>query len=235
MARAALPRPSVVFFDAGDTLLAPHPSWHARIAAVCAEHGEPVEVAAVEAVLASALRRVRWPADWGDRDAQRAFWRSFYAGVLEELVRGDGIAAAEVVEALYRDLSDPRSYRLFPEAREALAELAGRGIGLGVISNFEPWLREVLRLEGVEDLFSVVAISGELRVAKPDARIFQAALARAGVPASAAVHVGDSVEADVAGARAVGITPVLIDRYGRAPQVDAHRVRTLTELVELLE
>jgi FMN phosphatase YigB (HAD superfamily) len=55
------------------------------------------------------------------------------------------------------------------------------------------------------------------------------------VPARACLHVGDSPEADVAGARGVGMVPVLIDRRARMPDAGGLRVRTLAELVELVE
>jgi putative hydrolase of the HAD superfamily len=93
----------------------------------------------------------------------------------------------------------------------------------------------VLELEGVRDQFVATAISGVVGVAKPDPGIFHAALDQVGVPAGACVHVGDNLDADVAGARAVGMTPVLIDRYARLPDTDELRVETLAELVELVE
>ena len=57
-----------------------------------------------------------------------------------------------------------------------------------------------------------MATSAEVGAAKPDRVIFARALELAGVDAGAAVHAGDSVEADVLGARAAGIAPVLVDR-----------------------
>ena len=117
----------------------------------------------------------------------------------------------------------------------ALEALAGRGITLGVVSNFEPWLEDVLALEGVDHLFAAVAISGKLGVAKPDPEIFRVALAEAGADPAATLHVGDQPVNDVAAARAVGITPVLIDRFARHPDPDgAHRVEDLTGLVRLV-
>jgi len=81
-----------------------------------------------------------------------------------------------------------------------------------------------------------VAISGVLGVAKPDPRIFEAALAGAGADPSTTVHVGDQPANDVAAARAVGITPVLIDRFARYPEPDdAHRVEDLAGLVQLVK
>jgi putative hydrolase of the HAD superfamily len=93
----------------------------------------------------------------------------------------------------------------------------------------------VLRLEGVLDLFSVLAISGVLGVAKPQPEIFRFALDQAGVAAAAAIHVGDHPDVDAAAARAVGIHPVLIDRFKRVPPEAGPRIGSLNELVELID
>ena len=234
MSEQPLPDPlECVLFDAGDTLLGPVPSFQGRLVAVAAEHGVAVEEARVAAAIAATVRAVAWPQDWTDPATQRDFWLGFNQQVLAEL--GHPQDGPELAEALFEAFSDPAAYKLFDDVRPALEALAGRGLKLGLVSNFEPWLEEVLALEGVDHLFSAVAISGKLGVAKPEPAIFEAALRQAGVPAGATVHVGDQPTNDVEAARAVGITPVLIDRFGRAPEAPGHRVRTLTELVELLD
>jgi putative hydrolase of the HAD superfamily len=223
-----------VLFDAGDTLLAPAPSFQGRFVAVAADHGLPLEEAAVDAAVAAAVRAAVWPDDWTDPATQREFWTGFYQDVLATLGHTGG--GPEVAEALFASFSDPAAYQLFDDVRPALDELAGRGITLGVVSNFEPWLADILALQEVDHLFATVAISGVLGVAKPDPRIFQAALAEAGADPSATVHVGDQPANDVAAARAVGITPVLIDRFARYPEPgDAHRVEDLAGLVQLVK
>jgi len=220
-----------VLFDAVDTLLAPAPSFQGRFVAVAAEHGVPVEEAAVDAAIAEAAREAAWPEDWTDPATQRAFWLGFY----REVLGGLGHAHQELAEALFQAFSDPAGYRLFDDVRPALDELAGCGLTLGLVSNFEPWLDEVLALQGIADRFAAVAISGTLGVAKPDPRIFKAALDEAGADPAATVHVGDQPVNDVAGALAAGITPVLIDRFGRHPDAgDAHRVEHLAGLLELV-
>jgi putative hydrolase of the HAD superfamily len=220
-----------VLFDAVDTLLAPAPSFQGRFVAVAAEHGVPLEEAAVDAAVAAAVREAAWPEDWTDPATQRAFWLGFYREVLGSL----GHTTEELAEALFQAFSDPAGYRLFDDVRPALDELAGRGITLGLVSNFEPWLDEVLALQGITDRFAAVAISGTLGVAKPDPRIFKAALDEAGADPAATVHVGDQPVNDVAGALAAGIIPVLIDRFGRHPDADgAHRVEDLAGLLELV-
>jgi putative hydrolase of the HAD superfamily len=220
-----------VLFDAVDTLLAPAPSFQGRFVAVAAEHGVPLEEAAVDAAIAAAAREAAWPEDWTDPATQRAFWLGFYREVLGSL----GHSQEELAEALFQAFSDPAGYRLFDDVRPALDELAGRGMTLGLVSNFEPWLDEVLALQGIADRFAAVAISGTLGVAKPDPRIFKAALDEAGADPAATVHVGDQPVNDVAGALAAGITPVLIDRFGRHPGAGgAHRVEDLAGLLELV-
>jgi putative hydrolase of the HAD superfamily len=229
-----LPQPlECVLLDAGDTLLAPAPSFQGRFVAVAAAHGLPLEEAAVDAAVAAAVREAAWPSDWTDPATQRDFWTGFYRDVLAGLGHTD--AGPELAEALFRAFSDPAGYRLFDDVRPALDELAAMGIKLGVVSNFEPWLEEVLALQGIADRFAAVAISGSLGVAKPDPEIFKAALAEAGADPAATMHVGDQLVNDVAAARAVGITPVLIDRFARHPDAGgAHRVESLDGLVELV-
>jgi HAD superfamily hydrolase (TIGR01509 family) len=75
--------------------------------------------------------------------------------------------------------------------------------------------------------------SAQAGVVKPDPSIFRVALATAGVPASAAIHVGDSPNEDVEGARAAGIEPILVVRGGGAAPAGMRSVRSLDELVEL--
>jgi putative hydrolase of the HAD superfamily len=220
-----------VLFDAGDTLLAPAPSFQGRFVAVAAAHGLPLEEAAVDAAIADAVRAASWPSDWTDPATQRSFWIGFYRQVLAALDHSNG----ELAEALFGAFSDPAGYRLFDDVRPALEELAGRGVKLGVVSNFEPWLEDVLALQRVDHLFAVVAISGKLGVAKPDPEIFRWAVREAGADPAATVHVGDQPVNDVDAARAVGITPVLIDRFARYPDPNGTlRVESLLGLVELV-
>ena len=228
----AVPRPpAVVFFDAGDTILAPAPSFAARFGLVTEALGERFELAAVEAALAAEVAGAAWPATWTDAAVQRDFWTSFYRSAVGRL--GPGGDPERLVEALWATFSDPATYRLFPDVRPVLRALAGAGIRLGLISNFEPWLLDVLELEGVRDLFGPVAVSGLLGVAKPDPAIFHAALDAAGVEPDQAVHVGDSLTFDVEPAWAVGMAAVLIDRAGRASPPAGTEVTTLADLTGL--
>ena len=87
---------------------------------------------------------------------------------------------------------------------ELVAELSARGVPVGIISNSEGRLAELVEELGHSALFPVIVDSGRVGIDKPDARIFQHAAGLLGVSLEELVHVGDAWEADVMGARAAG-------------------------------
>lgn len=121
----------------------------------------------------------------------------------------------------------------FPDAPEALAELRDRGHRLVVVSNWDCSLPDWLAPAGLLDLVDGVVTSAEAGAAKPDPAVFRKALAIVGVLRGSAVHVGDSLENDVAGARAFGMRAILVQRQGEPPP-GVEAVRALTELPTLV-
>ena len=101
--------------------------------------------------------------------------------------RGDGLT-----DRLFATFTDRSNYALFPDVVPALDELHELGLILGVVSNFEAWLEDLLEDLGVRSRFPVRAISGVEGVQKPDARLYQLGLERAGVPPSRTAFVGDN-------------------------------------------
>lgn len=122
-------------------------------------------------------------------------------------------------------------FRAYPEVPDVLARLRAGGARLAVVSNWDVSLHDVLERTGLRPLVDAVVISAELGVAKPDPAIFRAALDRLGAAPDGAVHVGDSLEHDVAGARAAGLEAVLVARNGAAAPDGVRTVASLTELV----
>jgi HAD superfamily hydrolase (TIGR01549 family) len=98
-------------------------------------------------------------------------------------------------------------------AKAVLQALQGR-YKLGVVSNFAipECVYKLLQNEGVDKMFDVVLVSGAVNKRKPSPEIFQSALTCMGVAASDAVFVGDTPDADVAGAQAVGMKAVYVER-----------------------
>jgi putative hydrolase of the HAD superfamily len=134
------------------------------------------------------------------------------------------------VEQLTEALLASITFRVFPDVGFALGSARTRGVQLVVVSNWDVSLHEVLGRLGLTPLLHGVVTSAEAGARKPDPSIFADALSIAGVPADKAIHVGDSLEDDVAGARAAGIEPVLLRRDG-SPGPEG--TRTVANLVEL--
>lgn len=130
----------------------------------------------------------------------------------------------------------PEAWSLYPDARPCIETLASRGLRLGVISNWDKLnLPDTCEQISIARYFTVMLSSAEANADKPDPAIFRTALARMGAQPGEAMHVGDSLEADVEGARAVGISPVWVLR-GRVPPVSpCPAISTLTELSALLD
>lgn len=227
-----------VFFDAGETILSPRPSWSELSAQVLQKRGHDVAVDSMRSAFRHTAQHFTRAADEGrtfstSPGESKRFWTTLYVDLLDFL----GIHDEEAPEILYETFSDPENYDLFPDARPTLDELKGRGLRLGVISNFESWLRLLLDRLEVRGLFDVLAISGELGWEKPDPRIFKWAMEEAGVDAAASVHIGDSPHFDPAPAAALGMHGVLLDRHARWDDLEADypRIAALGELVELVD
>ncbi len=228
----------VVFFDAGETLLGPDPSWSELSARVLRDRGHDVDALTMREAWRQGADHFRSAAEQGwVISASAADSEAFWTGLYTELLAHAGIEDADAPEALYRTFSDPRSYRLFADAVPALEALRERGHRLGVISNFEGWLADLLEMLGIAGLFEVTAISGPLGWEKPDPRIFKWALEEAGADASACVYVGDQPYFDAEPAIALGMHGVLIDRHGRWVDLDPPypKISTLGELAGVVE
>ena len=225
-------RLQLVLFDVGSTLVDPHPSARELVLQTLVAHGLDVTTDRLAVAEPAAWQSVadRLPFHRYGQDESREFWDAFYQALLSSL---EVEAAPALRSALYHEFQRIENWRLYPDAVEVLQELRARGYQLGVVSNWEEWLEDLLLALDVHTLFDFIVASGPFGRAKPHPSIFQHALSLAGVPPNAAAHVGDSVRDDVTGARAAGLRPILIDRRGRHAELDVERVTSLSELLEL--
>ncbi len=97
------------------------------------------------------------------------------------------------------------AWTVFADVETTLAALKSNGYRLGVISNFDTRLYDVLEALRLRSYFDSIHISTEVGAAKPDPAIFCAALTDNGLQPSQALHIGDSLIADVQGAEAAGM------------------------------
>jgi putative hydrolase of the HAD superfamily len=132
-----------------------------------------------------------------------------------------------------RAMLEALEFRPYPDVLPALGDLRERGLTLVVASNWDCSLADWLEPAGITDLVDGVVTSAEVGAPKPHPRVFERALAIAGVAPSEALHVGDKVDNDVEGAAAAGVRALLVQREGEPP-AGVEAIRSLRELPALL-
>src|SRR5918999_217499 len=146
------------------------------------------------------------------RDRPRGGGVGRRAGSLHRTVRE---LALDLVKPVI--LLDALEFTPYPDALEGLAHLRERGHRLVVVSNWDCSLPDWLGPTGLLELVDGVVTSADAGAAKPDPAVFRRALELAGVEGAGAVHVGDSLDNDVAGGGAPRLPPPPLLRQGRAP------------------
>jgi putative hydrolase of the HAD superfamily len=220
--------PDAILLDALGTLVALEPPAPALSAELARRFGVEVTEAEAERAIAAEIAYYRAHLDEG-RDVERlAELRTRCARVLRDALP-PALAGADpgaMTEALLASLH----FRAFPDVMPALLAARERGCRLVVVSNWDVSLNEVLGRLELAPLIDGIVTSAGVGARKPAPAIFARALELAGVLPDATIHVGDSLEEDVAGARAAGIEPILI-RRGAGPAAPGVRtIRTLAEL-----
>jgi putative hydrolase of the HAD superfamily len=214
-----------VLFDAGDTLFRVRGSVGEVYATAGARYGVTVAVADIEHRFREAFGCMPPLAFPGSADAdlpvcEYGWWRELVTTVFH----GQAFADFDAFFAeLFEYFAHADSWELFADVVPALGALRARGLRLGIVSNFDGRLLRICEGLGIAQYFDTIVMSGRAGVAKPDPRIFAAALQRLGVDASEALHVGDSEKQDVAGAQACGLRALLLQRDGSGSRVDCVR------------
>jgi putative hydrolase of the HAD superfamily len=220
-----------VFLDAGGVLV--FPNW-TRVSDTLARHGVQVDASA----LAAADPRAKQRLDLGDtiqatNDSERG-WLYFNLVLTE--------AGVPLSDRTHAALAELHAYHMTSNVWETvphdvprtLERLRASGLRLVVVSNANGTLHTVFGRLGLAARVDVMLDSYREGVEKPDPRLFDLALARAGARRETTIHVGDLYHVDVVGARAAGLRAVLLDAAGLYDAYDCARVRTLEELADRL-
>jgi putative hydrolase of the HAD superfamily len=219
---------TMVFLDALGTLVRLEPPAP-RLLALLAEEGHDVSAEQAEAAFGAEISYyIDHHLEGSDEEAVETL-RDRCAAVLLQALELPGLDHAGARRAMLAALS----FQPYPEVRETLRALHERGSPLIAVSNWDCSLCRWLEDAGLLDLLDGVVSSGASGVAKPDPAIFLRALWYAGADPADVLHVGDSLDKDVAGARAAHIRPVLLCRDGEAP-AGVESIATLAELPSLL-
>ena len=232
-------RVEAVLFDLDNTLVDVNRGWRAAFASVLATAyaRQPAlrDLGPGERVHDTLFQRFvseeqAVDQEWSPEFLHRGFQRLLsHCGVADDALARelyDGYIAARPNEGLVP----------FPDALPTLQALSSR-YRLGLVSNGRgKEQRSRIGPLGLGDCFDSIAISGELAVRKPDPAIFAHVLNALGVPAEAAIHVGDNLQADIAGAQTAGLAAVWVNRSGggAAPYEPEAEISELAELLSLL-
>ena len=134
----------------------------------------------------------------------------------------DPEAAADLAPAIPETYLDPDAWQVDDEADETLARLGDRGWKHAILSNHVPALPGLVRDLGLDVHFEAIHTSGTIGYEKPHPAIFEHALDRLGD--GPVRMIGDSVSADVEGARRVGIPAVLVHGEDESVQYRCERL-----------
>jgi HAD superfamily hydrolase (TIGR01549 family) len=224
-----------VLFDAGNTLIRMD---YAAIATELGRHGV--------AVTQEAVQRAEWKARvhvdahlFAPAEARSTESRDTATAYIRYWLGGLGVTDPRVIDAMAEwraRYNAPVGLWTVaePEAADALALVRAAGRVTGVISNSNGTIRGILERLALAPHLDFVLDSQEEGLEKPDPRLFQRALTRAGVRAAEAAYIGDLYSVDVVGARRAGIRAVLMDPGGCWGPRDCPAAPTVLDAVRLL-
>jgi len=223
-----------ILFDFDGTLVFHKPDSFDIVSDFCREIGQPLD-----AETARRGRRMRHeyfvdPAIRSELDglSRDEFWDHFNRHLLEGMgITGDLDRLAREVSIRF---AEAEMVYDCPEAGgRTLNALQERGYRLGLLTNRENVDRfhELLEQFDLHRYFALILSAGEVGVSKPNPGIFRAALERMEASPEESLYVGDNYWADVLGAEAAGIRPVLLDPMGLFPEAECMVLASIEELL----
>jgi REG-2-like HAD superfamily hydrolase len=208
-----------IFFDAANTLLYPFPSVGDTYAEVAARYGVTTTGATVQRAFKQAWTSVQTRAQHdpvrygvGEPDGRR-FWSALVHEVFSQI--GLPRDFETFFDELYWLFAQPTVWRVYPECPEVLRTLRHHGYLVGVISNWDIRLLDLLKSLDLMQYIQHVSISAIVGWEKPHVEIFRHAIRAVAVAPERALHIGDSFQADVRGAARAGLQPLWLQREER--------------------
>ena len=159
-------------------------------------------------------------------------WKAMVLSIFKDVGMVDNFD--DFFEEIYEVFQASGEWQCFPETREVLQSLQVTGYHLGVVSNFDDRITGILRALALESFFDSVTTPYSCGYAKPDPRIFEAALTSLEVDAGNVLFVGDQVVEDVRAAEQAGLNAVLILRANKKVPADIQTVSNLSEVLLML-
>lgn len=221
-------RVRAVLFDATGTLLLFRESVGEIYRAFALEFGVDLPATRIQEAFGRVLSRSEpmvFPGETGDRcrSLERQWW---WQRVRSTFRAADSTARFTDFDAyfdrLWNHYAAGVAWRLAPGTRQALGELRTRRVPMAVVSNFDHRLPNILQDLAILEYFENVTTPVEVGAAKPDRRIFEAALEGLGDPSRRAIYVGDRAVEDLEGARGAGLIPIQVQSLATLAELPAH-------------
>jgi putative hydrolase of the HAD superfamily len=211
-------RPQVIFFDAVGTLFGVRGSVGQVYADLAQRFGVIVDRDRLNTAFFESFRvapPMTFPgiaaADIPEREY--GWWRAIAADTFQRVGALHQFADFEAFfAALYTHFATADPWFVYEDTLPTLQHWRDRGVELGIISNFDTRLHDVLPELQLSNFFKSVTISTEAGAAKPDPQIFAVALEKHHCPPEAAWHVGDSRREDYQGAQTAGLRGIWLNR-----------------------
>lgn len=227
-----------VFFDLDGTLRVNDPPALEAFYRIAAELGFETD---------SDQRRIgeRWVNEyWADSELLREdtdhfghhknnseFWRNHALRHLRQIGAGEELieSIAGTLTQRMRDEYQPSD--LVPESvLPTLITLKEAGFRLGLVSNRSLPMNELVDRLGLSEHFELILAAGDVGWYKPDPRLLEYAAEQLTIAPEECFYIGDNYNADVLGARAAGMTPVLVDPRGIYHDADCFVITDVSEI-----
>ena len=215
-----------IFFDVGNTLLFPN---RERIHTPLAERGltpDPDLLRDLERSTKNEFdaRMVQ------NGSTDHSFWWMFYSQLLAKI----GLNDDSVRDHLVSSIRQSANWDIMPPGtREQLLRIGAR-YRIGVISNADGKIEDVLRRCNIADCFRTITDSGLVGYEKPHPEIFRQALLAMNAAPEESLYVGDLYSVDYLGATGAGMQAILMDVPNAYCDKGVPRVESLEELNSLL-
>ncbi|XP_040059207.1 haloacid dehalogenase-like hydrolase domain-containing protein 3 isoform X1 [Gasterosteus aculeatus] len=230
-----------VLWDVKDTLLKVRASVGEQYCKEAERVGLNISPVEVEAAFRQAYRHhsSRYP-NYGVSQGLdgRSWWVAVVRDTFSQCTVQDPALLNAMAHNLYQNFCKAENWEVFPDSKKTLETCSSLGLELGVVSNFDSRLEEILHVCGLRSHFKFLITSEEAGIAKPNPAIFKQALQKCGVLAANVAHVGDHYVNDYLASKSVGIHGLLLDRcnqHNTASVPAEHRLRSLEELPSLLQ
>jgi putative hydrolase of the HAD superfamily len=229
---------NTIFFDAADTLFYIEKGLGDTYASVARKYGGDPDPDHLRKAFSRAFTSAPPLAFGGVTPKERKvleknYWRDIVKRVYKE------VGMFEEFDAHFDELFEvfrSSAWAIFPETKDVLRTLKEKNYKLGIISNFDSRVYDVMNQLEIHEYFDTFVISSEAGHAKPDPNIFHLALKETVADPKECLHIGDNIHNDFHGPRALGIQALLLDRDGEFESIgDQHKIGSLKEIHKFLD